>query len=213
MVIRDTIKLGLRQLTDDELSAQITEHILKMNGNASFATPTPSVTEFAASTEPFTSTVTQIHDLDLQRIELCNARDEQRSAAEQALALRAAYVQHASGGAGDVILTSGFSLAKPKGGTHATPATPIAATTLALTEGDNVGTIQAMWKPERGSTWIIQACADPLVEANFHQVGVTNRSSFDITGLTSGTKYWVRIAAVKGGIQGDWSAPVLCRAP
>jgi len=91
--------------------------------------------------------------------------------------------------------------------------TPTPATSLLLTEGDNSGTIKAMWRPMRGFTWIIQMCADPLVEANFHQVGVTNRSSFDITGLTSGTKYWVRIAAVKSGVHGDWSAPQLCMAP
>ena len=47
------------------------------------------------------------------------------------------------------------------------------------------------------------------------KVGMDSKSSFTATGLTSGTKYWFRVAAVGSGTgnQSPWSDPALKMAP
>ena len=209
----DTAKTGFRQLTEDQLAAKIADHIMKMSGNTHFPTPNPSVAEFATSTTPFTDAVAGIAALDSQRQQLCNVRDAARPVAEAAMLKRASYVQATSGGAGALIISSGFELAKPHGGAHGTLSIPPTPSALAVTMSVHVGTLHTIWHAQQGYTWVVQVCADPLTEANFSQVAITSHSTVDISGLTSGTKYWVRVAAVKGGIQGDWCQPLMCMAP
>ena len=209
----DKVKTGFTQESDDELAALIAKHTGQMVGNANFPTPMPSVAEFAAGTDPFVAAVKKVNDLNEQLAEAMLQRDGLRPAAEQYLMRRAAYVQSASGGSGAIILDGGFELAKPHAGGHGRATMPLAPTSLAVTMGSHNQALQALWHAAKGCSWIIQLCDDPLNEANFKQVGITSRSSFDITGLVSGQKYWVRIAAVKSGVQGDWSSPVVCMAP
>jgi len=64
--------------------------------------------------------------------------------------------------------------------------------------------------------WIWQAClGDPSIEANWKDIGRTTASSFQATGLISGTKYWFRAAYVVSGQnqQSPWSDPASRTAP
>ena len=209
----DKIKLGLDRLTDEEKVALIADHIAKMTGNAHFPTPVPPVPDFASSTADYVAKVALIKQLEVQRTAAINARVELSLEADKALTARAAYVEAASGGDGSIILTSGFALAKPHGNVQPSFALPDTPAGLALTRGDHVGVLNAIWHSKKGITWIVQVCPDPLTEANFRQIAVTSHSTFDLTGLTSGHNYWVRVAAVKSGVQGDWCQPLMCMAP
>jgi len=209
----ETIKLGLDALTDEQKVALINDHIAKLNGNANFPTPEPSVAEFAASTAPYVATVTAIAQLDAQRKALLQDRANQSAAADVALTARAGYVTAKAKGDGAIMISAGFTLAKPRGGAHGTLSLPPTPSALAVTMSAHVGTLHAIWHAQKGYTWAVQVCPDPLTEANFAQVAITSHSTVDISGLTTGTKYWARVAAIKGGIQGDWCQPLMCMAP
>ena len=62
---------------------------------------------------------------------------------------------------------------------------------------------------------IWQVCTDPMLEANWHQIGMDSKTKCTATGLISGTKYWFRVAALGTGTgnQSPWSDPVLKMAP
>lgn len=63
--------------------------------------------------------------------------------------------------------------------------------------------------------FIWQVCTDPMLEANWRQIGMDSKTKCTATGLISGTKYWFRVAALGTGTgnQSPWSDPVLKMAP
>ena len=63
--------------------------------------------------------------------------------------------------------------------------------------------------------YIWHAGSDPVVEANWHQVGTDSKCKFSAGGLTSGAKNWFRVAALGTGTgnQSLWSDPALKMAP
>lgn len=98
--------------------------------------------------------------------------------------------------------------------------TPIGAMTaplnLVATMSDVAGHVDLMCDSGTGvKVYIWQCCSDPMADANWRQVGMGSASSFTVTSLTSGTKYWFRVAAVGTGTgnQSPWSDPALKMAP
>jgi Fibronectin type III domain len=53
--------------------------------------------------------------------------------------------------------------------------------------------------------FIFQKCTDPSKEENWDRGKVTTTATVTITGLTSGVRYYFRVAIVVGENQGDWS--------
>jgi hypothetical protein len=54
---------------------------------------------------------------------------------------------------------------------------------------------------------------DPPTPTSFTHAGVCTRSAFTVTGLTSGTRYWFRVAAINANGQSAWSDPAMKIAP
>jgi len=96
-----------------------------------------------------------------------------------------------------------------------TPVGPMTAPLNVLaTMSEIAGQVDVMWDPvENVVTYIVQVCSDPMTDANWHQVGLPTKSQFTVTGLTTGTKYWFRVAAKGTGAQGPWSDPAQKMAP
>ncbi len=84
---------------------------------------------------------------------------------------------------------------------------------LAATSGDFEGTIDAMWEKVRGARqYLIQVTTTPTDPASWKLVAASVKTSFLIEGLVSGTKYYIRVAAVGSAGQGPWSAEENCLA-
>ena len=100
---------------------------------------------------------------------------------------------------------------------HSAPIGALSApVNLSATMSDLTGEVDLMCNPVTGARmYIWQVCTDPMLDANWHQVGMNSKSSFAVTGLTSGTKYWNRVAVVGTGTgnQSPWSDPALKMAP
>ena len=70
------------------------------------------------------------------------------------------------------------------------------------------GTVDLSWDRVRGaSSYIIQKSPNPITDSSWTQAGVSTKSSTTLTGMTSGTKYWFRVAAIGSAGQGAWSDP------
>ncbi|MCX6899914.1 MAG: fibronectin type III domain-containing protein [Verrucomicrobia bacterium] len=98
-------------------------------------------------------------------------------------------------------------------GTSGPAAPPVPPTKFAATMGDHSGCMDLMWHAQRGRSFKVQVCNDPMNEAGWRDAGFTNNSSFTVKSLTSGTKYWFRVCAILGDLQSEWCGAVECMAP
>jgi len=95
------------------------------------------------------------------------------------------------------------------------PVGPLAAPqNMSATMSELAGQVDLMCDPVAGAkVYIWQVCTDPISDANWRQVGLETKTKFTVVGLTSGTKYWYRVAAKGSGDQGPWSDPTQKMAP
>ena len=117
-------------------------------------------------------------------------RDAGVAVVKASLTQLADYMQSTSGGDAVKIESAGMSVRADR-----TPVTMTQVLNLAVSEGDNPASLDAMWKPVAGvRSYECQVnSSDPNVEANWSFKQSTSKSSVTLTGLTSGTKVWVRI--------------------
>jgi hypothetical protein len=123
---------------------------------------------------------------------------------DAALLQEAAYVQNASGGDAVKIQSAGLDVRSP-----AQPVTALQAPqNLQAQFADNEGEVKTSWDSVLGaSSYVVECATNP--NGPWTQVVITTRTTHTLSGLTSGTKYWVRVRA--GGVvgYGPWSDPVV----
>lgn len=91
---------------------------------------------------------------------------------------------------------------------------PLAPQNLRVKHGVVSGTIVMRYKPDRTpSTNEVQLnTVNPDTEAEWHQRGIFQGGTAEITGLTPGTLVWVRVRTVGlKGVMGAWSDPAQIR--
>lgn len=198
------VKLSLKDLSDSELLELSRAHIAAMAGNANFTTPTPSAASFLTTTDAFEAKMTAKDTAVAAAKEAVLERDDARAAQEDVLRQRGAYVDTTSAGDAIKIASSGFATKAP-----ATPSgLPGQPQSVAASTGDLEHTIELAWDRMRNvNSYVIQKCPDPENPANYVLAGISTKSSATIAGLTPGTKYWFRVAAVGAAGQGPWSDP------
>ena len=75
------------------------------------------------------------------------------------------------------------------------------------TDGDSAGEGDLNWQPVRNSkNFIVEMSPDPVTATSWVQAGLPTKSKFTVTGLTSGVKYWFRVATVGTQGPGPWRA-------
>ena len=120
------------------------------------------------------------------------------------------FVENTTGNDEEKILSTGLPVRAPS--------TPIGdlpqVENLAVTEGDDAGELDATWDRVRGAkTYRVEKSLDPITPTSWSLADIVTRSKCTLTGLTSGTKYWVRVAAIGAAGQGPWSDPATKVAP
>ena len=85
---------------------------------------------------------------------------------------------------------------------------------LTATSGDAGGEIDLTWEPVAGANnYLIQKCINLKKPVKWSYEDVVTKSSYTVSKLRSGRKYWFRVAAVCSKGQGVWSHPVQKKAP
>ena len=85
---------------------------------------------------------------------------------------------------------------------------------LTATFGDHDGEIDLTWDTVRGArSYVVERSPDPPTESSWTHAAVSTRSRTTIEDLTSGTRYWFRVAAVTATGQSAWSNPAMKIAP
>jgi hypothetical protein len=172
-------------------------YLQKMTGNASFATPNPTLAAISAqltkleasyllSQSRAKGTVSQMRT-DLKTLVIL-------------LKALAAYVEGIANADPDnavtIIQSAGMVVKK----------TPNRAPkTFTAVVGKSPGSALLNTKAVSRSTYLYEMTTDPTNAASWVQIAANLTVKFIKTGLTSGTRYYFRVAVVTKGIQGAWS--------
>lgn len=116
------------------------------------------------------------------------------------------HVQSVSKGDLMMLQSTGFELQ----GVPAPIGELLAPTKVSARTNGVAGVIKLRFNRSRGAThYVVQrASANPNDEASWETLDTVSAASFEDTGLTSGTKYWYRIAAKGFTTTSGWSNPV-----
>lgn len=136
--------------------------------------------------------------------------EEKESTLDNTLRKLGNYVENKTDGDEAKILSSGFLVRAKASPTSVTPQ----VLSLNLTTGDGEGELDASWNSvSAAKSYVVEVCEDPLTPTGWKPAKPATKSSATITGLTSGKKYWVRVAAVTAAGQGTFSDPATKYAP
>jgi hypothetical protein len=122
----------------------------------------------------------------------------------------AGYVQSVSAGDAALIESVGMSVKAPSApiGSLPAPQKLIASTTTAP------ATVVLRWKAVKGAkSYQVQTATDITGAGNWQTAASSTKGRCVVSGLTSGTKYWLRVAAIGAAGQGPWSDAAIKIAP
>jgi len=162
--------------------------IEKMTNNPTFPTPDVPLTEAKASVDKLETAYYAARDGSHVAIaEMHQYEDE----ADELFRKQADYVNRIADGEESEILSSGFDVSKEP--------SPRQKAELTVLFGDKPGTVILRRQAVKGArSYLWQNCQgdSPATESGWSVLGVSTQATYEISGLTSGTKYWFRAAAV-----------------
>ncbi len=172
-----------------------------MTGNASYATPVPSLATVKTATDNLEASYNESRGRDKNKVQIMKLRRAEMLALIIQLA---AYVQSTSNGDKETILSSGFDVI-----TRGVPQPPVGQVlNLRVSKGTVSGTVKLLWDRMPGArVYVIEVSTDPFGPETFEPRGVSTKSRFELDKLKPGNKYWMRVAAIGLNGLGDWSDP------
>ena len=199
------IKLNLSQYDDAETAGLADAIVESMTGNANFPTPDPTLATLTGDAEAIRQKQAQIADI---KAGLTIAQDELvalTGTAKTDIRMMADHVQDKSDGNPDKIHSAGFEVVGDPA-----PRGPVGQVqNLRVQVSGLEGELLSRWKKVPGAaSYVVDLGSGP--EGPWTQLSIITRSSFKFSGLTPGTKYWVRVRAVGTKGYGLWSDPA-CR--
>jgi len=199
----EKINLGLAKLSVVEKLDLAKKVETMLTGNPSFATPDPPLTDLATAKTALETAHNDVLLIRSEAKEKTSIMNQKEDDIDSILTKLANYVVNKSSGDVVKIESAGFT---PASGKH--PISKLTAPAdLAVNSGDNSGELDCGWNPVYGAkSYIIQTnIVDPLIEINWKDTSSPTKSKFELINLTSGTRYWIRVAAVGAAGRSGWS--------
>ena len=205
------IRLNLSSLTIQEKVAKAEQIVTAMTGNDSFPTPSPALPTITTAAKELGAAAGEVQSVRQAAKEKTSIQSRKEDTLDQLLTQLAGYVESVAGSNEQMILSAGMDVRAPAVPTTDRPAQPQA---LTPTAGDHDGEIDLSWDTVSGAkSYVIDQSSDSGTPANWTHAGVSTRSFYTAKSLTSGTRYWFRVAAVNQNGQSGWSDPAMKIAP
>jgi len=204
------LKLGLRNMPITGKLGLATLIVTQMTGNPNFTTPTPSLAEVTADTTGLRNAYNEALSLRAQAKAATELMADREKKLDRTLTQIALYVENVSGGNDGKILSAGMGVKDTGAPVGELPA-PM---NLYAEAGSADGEIDINWEPVYGAkSYVVEMTSDPNVPDSWkHKMDVTE-SFAAVKDLTSGGKYWFRVAAFGAAGQGPFSDPCAKYAP
>lgn len=176
--------------------------ITAMTGNANFTTPDPTLAALTTATDTLETKYNDAQAARTTAKELTDLQDAAEKAADTLMTNEASYVQNKSGGDAAKIQSAGMEVRDPAAPIGDLPAPG----NISATEGDHDGEIDAHWDRVKGAkSYVTQRSTTPTDAASWGNPVISTKSKVTLTGLVTGTKYYLRVAAIGAAGQGAWS--------
>ncbi|MCB1232333.1 MAG: fibronectin type III domain-containing protein [Verrucomicrobiae bacterium] len=197
------VKLNLDRLNREQLAALAQQIHDAMDGNANYATPNPALATVLTDITALETGLDQLEAARQTAKEKTVEVDELAGTVRTQLTALAAYVQNASGGDEQKILSAGMQVKDTGAPVQMTPVTG-----LESSPGDDSGEVDLTWDPVRGaSSYEIQTSPDPITADSWGHGGISTKSKLTLTGLPTGDRCWFRVRAIGANGNGAWSDP------
>src|SRR5215212_4112026 len=203
------IKLNLRQPVPDKLQTG-RQIIAAMTNNPNFANPHPPLADIAASL----ATLDDAYKAHLIAKSDARAKaglaDDAEIQVDSQLRKLAAYVESIADKDETIIASAGMQSKAAR----TTPSPLPAPESLSAAAGSHEGEINLTWrKVENARSYIIQSSPDPPSANSWSHAETATVANKTLQNLTSGKKYWFRVAAIGSLGQSGWSEPATKIAP
>ncbi|MGA9997546.1 MAG: fibronectin type III domain-containing protein [Pyrinomonadaceae bacterium] len=205
------VKLNFRNLSIPEKVAKAQQIVTAMTSNADFASPQPPLAQVTTTITELETAYTDAQAARQETKARTSAQNQKEDDFDRIMSRLTSYVESASDGDEVKIRGAGFDTRTP---TISTPDVLNPPAALAATAGDHDGEIDLHWdKVGKARSYVVEMSADPPTNSSWQHKAVSLKSQATVEGLTSGTKYWFRVAAVSTTGQSGWSDPATKIAP
>ena len=200
------VKQELDTKSDVELKDYSGKHKSLSAGSTVFPGLAAGQAAFESADSAFTAALEDAEEQADILKEKNRIKDTARTALENVLTARGHIIESTPGVTEDQVNAVGMGV---KGNKAVTPHVMPKTANLTLSTGDNAGEVDAHWNSIKGTaTYAVQWSPDPVTESSWKDAPAVTKSKTTLTGLTSGSKIWVRVCAVSAGGYGPWSSPV-----
>jgi hypothetical protein len=184
--------------------------VAKIEGNANFPQAQSLMATVATALDALEAAETKALGSRQQAISDTLARDVQEGQTDDVLRLLGDAIEKESGGDAAKIHSAGLETQAEK-----SPIGPLPAPLhLAVTQGDEEGELSVSCDNVRGArSYVWEVTEDTTGKIGWRSGGVSTKSRHDIQGLTSGTRYHVRVAALGAAGQSPFSDAIAKVAP
>ena len=206
------VVLDIKGLSVPELISRIESIVAATTGKPAFSTLAAKLTTLTGRVDTLRTRQNELRDAENAVTMATDARDAAKKAATDELMELATEIGKLAPTEADVEST--LLRVKDKPVPKQPPGVP---TGLELTMGDDDGELsgQCEGQPGIADYYEIQfTTSDPLGPAPvWHFADTSKKSRFELTGLPSGQKVWVRLRAVNARGKSNWSDPACKRVP
>lgn len=193
------IALGLARLTLNEKLALGRYIVIEMTGNTNFAKPIPTLVEITAAIDAVEAAQSAAINGGKEATVMLHNKIK---TLDDLLTRVGQYVEYTSNGDETKILSAGIRVkAKP------TPVGPMPKPNgFKIDSTDRSGELECRIDSITGAkSFVFQVNTLPDNEDSWKNGAISPKPKAVISGLTSGTKYFVRVAAIGAAGQGPWS--------
>ena len=196
------IRLNLKKLSVTDKIAKGRQIVTAMSSNASFSTPNPPLTEVTAALDELSQANALVQSAKSELSTRVTTQDNAVAKVDQILTKLAGYVESVAGKDDTLVTSAGMETKSSR----SAPTLPIVPQALSANAGEHEGEISLIWKAvQNARSYTIECSLDPAGANTWTHVGIATSASKLITNLTSGKRYWFRVAAVSAGGQSGWS--------
>ena len=205
------VRLNLSRLPIPQKIAKARQIIEALTGNTNFPTPTPALATVTGAINALDAAFNAAQTARQTAKEKTSDQNQKEDALNLVMTQLAAYVESAANDNEQLVLSVGMDMRAPSVASTDPPDQPQGLTPSA---GDHDGEVDLTWDKVTGAkSYVIEMSADAATPTNWTHAGVSTRSNFTANRLTSGGRYWFRVAAVNNNGQSGWSDPATKIAP
>ena len=196
------IRLNLRSLSVTDKIAKGRHIVASMTNNATFQTPNPPLTEVTAAIDELDKAQAAVQAAKSEVATRVLTQDGAETRVNQMLTQLSGYVESVAGTDDSLITSIGMETRSSR----TAPQAPTVPQGLSATAGEHEGEIKLSWKAiSNARSYAIESSQDPATATSWTHLGVATSAGKAISGLTSGKRYWFRVAAIGAGGQSGWS--------